>query len=636
MSRPLPSTLRALTTALLVIAPLASPSLAQMPTTVYAYNHNTKDGYDNNAEAWIWQELGLLDADGNPIAVPEAQKIRNADGDVIGYRSADGTKEAYDLNSTATADSAWQRVANDGTFHIAKHGVSFEADDMDYEGGGITLDGSKVYGGFKAVGGTGAGTGVDFGNGVYPITPRPGAGIQVDLNSCWSSKDPDGAQPEFESVEDSIAGIPGVGGVTGQMGTVQKRANSSLVGGTGAERNAAWEKLREQARKDGYPAPPKDGGARGATTDSDIGEWIADLPFDTRGATVQALIDMVVTPAGTVKLRVQLGKNPAPSFAAGVGGVGPSASGGEHTHHERLGGFLPTSVVADHFGVPVAELVAPPGALPIPSVFVINQFAGAPAPPVGLELVSGTFDFVHRGLLPILGPLGLELAHTGLPQLATLHRYDETTGAWVELTMGVSSAPNGAMIALVDTLGVHAVFHPEMLPTFCNGDGGDGAGCTSCPCGNNAPSGTLGGCLNSSGTSAQLAGTGVPSLTTDTLRFDVANANASTFAVLISGVNQLPLVGPCPPGSGTLSISLDGLRCAGQGFLRHGTRALDGDGQNTSPWGPPGAPAAGILASSGLVAGETRYFQVFYREAPALGCGTGQNTTNAVTVTVLP
>ena len=55
-------------------------------------------------------------------------------------------------------------------------------------------------------------------------------------------------------------------------------------------------------------------------------------------------------------------------------------------------------------------------------------------------------------------------------------------------------------------------FVSSEFPDQCNGDGGDQMGCTDCPCTNNAPQGTIGGCLNSAGTASRLIGTGDPSL----------------------------------------------------------------------------------------------------------------------------
>ena len=197
---------------------------------------------------------------------------------------------------------------------------------------------------------------------------------------------------------------------------------------------------------------------------------------------------------------------------------------------------------------------------------------------------------------------------------------------------------------LIDDICITEVETPPYI-SFCNGDGGDQLGCTNCPCGNEAPIGTVGGCLNSFGSSAVLLPSGLPDVTNaaDTLHFNVAGATTNSFGLLVSGADRLTNNpnNPCflqNPGSGVLSIALDGLRCVGNGVIRHGTRATDGFGSigfNNSGWGPPNAPLSGIGITNGFLAGQTRHFQVFYRETASLGCNTGQNTTNAVSVTFL-
>jgi hypothetical protein len=182
----------------------------------------------------------------------------------------------------------------------------------------------------------------------------------------------------------------------------------------------------------------------------------------------------------------------------------------------------------------------------------------------------------------------------------------------------------------------------DLFRSFCFGDGGDGMGCTDCPCGNNAPAGAAGGCLNSVGNSGQLVASGSPAVANDTLRIELIEATPLTFAVLVSGDNRLPAnsVNPCfYLGSGILSPDLDGLRCMGGGFRRHGTRPTDAAGvvgSTTPGWGPPDGPAVGLIAQSGFTAGQTRHWQSFYREDDLLGCNSGLNTTQGVSVTFVP
>ncbi len=171
---------------------------------------------------------------------------------------------------------------------------------------------------------------------------------------------------------------------------------------------------------------------------------------------------------------------------------------------------------------------------------------------------------------------------------------------------------------------------------YCFGNGGLLPGCTPCPCNNDAVNSALTGCLNGSGAAAKLRSFRIPSVGSDTMRFSLESANSVSFGVLVSGDNRLPMPGVCPEGTGTTSAALDGLRCVGTNIQRHGSRATNGAGNSISPWGPPGGPPGGLIAQGGFSAGQTRHFQVFYRENPALGCGTGQNSSNGVTISFLP
>ncbi len=175
---------------------------------------------------------------------------------------------------------------------------------------------------------------------------------------------------------------------------------------------------------------------------------------------------------------------------------------------------------------------------------------------------------------------------------------------------------------------------------LCDGDGGNQMGCTPCPCGNDAPLGTSGGCLNPENRSAELQASGAPSVAADTMRFELTGASSLTFAVLASGAE----IAPTNPMSPCFGNNLDGLRCAVQQVRRHGARSTDangdvgtgvpGPGQNG--WGFPDGPPGGLIAQGGFAAGQTRYFQGFYRTDPTLGCQTGQNTSQAIRVDFTP
>lgn len=187
--------------------------------------------------------------------------------------------------------------------------------------------------------------------------------------------------------------------------------------------------------------------------------------------------------------------------------------------------------------------------------------------------------------------------------------------------------------------------------TLCHGDDDDPTGCSACPCGNSTfpLGGTAGGCLNSNGRSAKLYAYGSPSVSippfsTSDLRFQLQRATRLAFTILVSGDGLAPqdMANPCfGLGTGVLSDSHDGLRCAVGNLRRHGGRMIDLGGNvgifGDQPWGGEGLPLAGLAgAGSGFVAGETRYFQAIYRDDPTRVCMRGLNTSQAIEVTFEP
>lgn len=196
------------------------------------------------------------------------------------------------------------------------------------------------------------------------------------------------------------------------------------------------------------------------------------------------------------------------------------------------------------------------------------------------------------------------------------------------------------------TRGTVYVIEPEtqasMVQALCAGNGNQGPTCANCPCGNNASTDSVGGCLNSAGTSAILSMLGESRASADSMRLEVTRAQPSSLVLLFSGSNILPInpgASGCVRASGVTSIALDGLRCITGGVVRHGTRmtnAAGNAGDTNDGWGGPFAPAGGLISQGGFAMGQNRYFQAIYRDAPAQGCGTGLNTSNAIAAIVLP
>lgn len=215
---------------------------------------------------------------------------------------------------------------------------------------------------------------------------------------------------------------------------------------------------------------------------------------------------------------------------------------------------------------------------------------------------------------------------------------DELLGTSVSLDLPriAIGAPLNSEVG-IQTGAVYVHTRPQALVasdnTFCYGDDVAPSGCVDCPCGNTAPSMSQGGCLNSAGRSARLLAFGSSSVSQDDLRMGVRGANGNVLSILLSGDQALPIAGSCPPGSGVATIVLDGLRCVGENVQRHGSRVTNGEGDTTSTWGSAGS---GLASLGGFASGQTRSFQAHYRESFSQGCGTGQNTTNAVMIEFLP
>lgn len=169
---------------------------------------------------------------------------------------------------------------------------------------------------------------------------------------------------------------------------------------------------------------------------------------------------------------------------------------------------------------------------------------------------------------------------------------------------------------------------PGEVSTSCYGDGSGAPSCGVCPCGNNAPGGSIAGCTNSLGTACALEFVGFTSMKTGQLEIKVTGAVPDSFVLLVSGDNQLPVSGACVAGTGVNSQAFSGLRCVGGGLLRHGVRQTNATGDVTSPW--PALPFRQLLQTGG-----TRHFQVIYRDS-ANSCGGGLNTSNAASATFAP
>jgi hypothetical protein len=429
----------------------------QLPNTVYVFNHVTKENAeagDNNAEGYVWKQLGLLDANGKPGTIKENGEIvdgqgkvlgyviKDANGEVIGYRSKDGAKEAYDVNSTAKTSNAWKRVAKNGTLHIVKHGYSYwdAIDRIRRYGGGIILDTGKVFGGFGK--GTGAPAPGEQGKDLpaYDLAPRPGDNITVILSACWSSKDPNEDDDDITSVTQSATTVPGIRAVQGY----QTKADPSVGPILTAE---AWKALIAAAAKDGYI---KEGMTEKKKQDAAV-QWIADQPFVEQYKKLQEAIQGTGT---TAKLDYGL-KPGAPK--------GDTIFAGYH-HCPIL--FTPeidctTEYFPDWSSIFLARIELPSGALSTPTIFHLRQLAELPESlPQGWRLASGVFDFRHLEYEPnLLSPALVTLAYFGDKNLIQMFRFDESLDDWVPADGNpIGDTANQTLTVDTYTIGIFAIF----------------------------------------------------------------------------------------------------------------------------------------------------------------------------------
>lgn len=152
------------------------------------------------------------------------------------------------------------------------------------------------------------------------------------------------------------------------------------------------------------------------------------------------------------------------------------------------------------------------------------------------------------------------------------------------------------------------------LPGYASLCFGDGSG-APCPCGN--PGGPGEGCAHSGGHGASLAASGGVDVATDDLAIGLSGGPGNVPALLFAGTQAVQGGVGVPFG--------DGLRCAGGAVRRLGVHFLDAAG--AASWGP------GLGAAGGWLPGESRVFQVWYRDPVGAPCGASFNTSQAVAVT---
>ncbi len=152
---------------------------------------------------------------------------------------------------------------------------------------------------------------------------------------------------------------------------------------------------------------------------------------------------------------------------------------------------------------------------------------------------------------------------------------------------------------------------------------GDGSG-TPCPCGNDNDGSLPGaGCANGQYVSgARLTKSGTASVSNDTLVLIGEHTEHNQSGLFFQADNDLS------PGN----VWGDGLQCAGGQLRRLGVRFSDATGySDTSAWTTPISVRAGNVS-----AGDTKYYQLWYRNPSGSPCATQFNASNGYRITWLP
>jgi len=148
------------------------------------------------------------------------------------------------------------------------------------------------------------------------------------------------------------------------------------------------------------------------------------------------------------------------------------------------------------------------------------------------------------------------------------------------------------------------------IVTYCSGDGSGGA----CPCGNFA--GASEGCMNGSGMGGRLWSTGNASIAAGSFVLRGSQLIPNEPGLYFQGNNAINGGGGNPFG--------DGLRCAGGGVVRLQVRFADSAGDSST--------SIMIPAVGGAAPGDTKRYQLWYRDPLSSPCGLSFNLTNGVQV----
>jgi len=144
---------------------------------------------------------------------------------------------------------------------------------------------------------------------------------------------------------------------------------------------------------------------------------------------------------------------------------------------------------------------------------------------------------------------------------------------------------------------------------FCFGDGTG----TACPCGNTEGAGE--GCANDTGSGGLLTASGSNSVLADDLVFEASGLTSGP-GLYFQGNNAV--------NGGLGNAFGDGLRCAGNQVIRLEVQFSSGGSSATS---------ISVATKGGVSVGDTKRYQLWYRDTGGSPCNSGFNLTNGYEIT---
>ncbi len=328
----------------------------------------------------------------------------------------------------------------------------------------------------------------------------------------------------------------------------------------------------------------------------------------------------------------------------------------------HLSAFLLAALPASAQGLADLSFDPPSLTVPVGGTFEVHLVASAPGPQAaqigGIEAIisydpavvtltgadgsNAGYAWFQSGFLSDPDGINNDIAdgdalYTAISQVTTPATVmPGSTLIVTTLQFQANAASPGTTISFLPTLGafgqtrVFDYFTPGLditgdissIATVTVGAGGPTSYCdgtaAACPCANGGAPGE--GCANSTGAGAVLSTSGSTSVSAADLVLSSIRLPPDQPGLYFQGNNAVNSGNGVPFG--------DGLRCAGGGVIRIQVRTSSSSGTSQT--------TTNIVAATGVQPGDTKRYQIWYRDPQGSPCGTGFNLSNGIEVSWTP